>query len=361
MSNEVQTANAGADPKPVGNKNISASELIAARYKAMSVFPVVKNPLQKKEDKPNEEVPMEPEVPKEEAKQEEPKPNPEETTATEEQDVLSKDVDLESMSEAELKELAQKLGSKAVARFGELTAKRKAAEEQLAALKAEIEKREESSFEAKVKDNPYANIASKDELDSKYQEVVEVMEWAENHLDKSEDMAADDVVTNEGGKEYTKRELREVLRRARKARDVFIPDQGKQIKLAADRTTLKNTLIERAKQELPWLSGEDNDVRKQYEVLMSDDKIRGLERSNPDLAPRLPYLLAHAANSIYGRKTVESKPAPRLSPPSPVVSDSMQSNTPQSRQTAALRDISDRFTKSGSYKDFKMLRALQHS
>ena len=186
MSNEVQTANAGADPKPVGNKNISASELIAARYKAMSVFPVVKNPLQKKEDKPNEEVPMEPEVPKEEAKQEEPKPNPEETTATEEQDVLSKDVDLESMSEAELKELAQKLGSKAVARFGELTAKRKAAEEQLAALKAEIEKREESSFEAKVKDNPYANIASKDELDSKYQEVVEVMEWARSEEHTSE-------------------------------------------------------------------------------------------------------------------------------------------------------------------------------
>ena len=361
MSNEVQTANAGADQKPVGNKNLSASELIAARYKTLSAQMGAQNSPPEEPKASNEEAPKEPEPPKEEAKQEEPKSNPEEHKANEEKDVLSKDMDLESMSEAELKELAQKLGSKAVARFGELTAKRKAAEEQLASLKAEIEKRENSSFEAKVRDNPYANIASKDELDSKYQEVVEVMEWAENHLDKSEDLAADDVVTNEGGKEYTKRELREVLRRARKAKDVFIPDQGKQIKLASDRQVLKNTLIERAKQELTWLSGEDNDVRKQYEVLMSDDKIRALERSNPDLAPRLPYLLAHAANSIYGRKAVESKPAPRLSPPSPVVSDSMQSNTPQSRQTAALRDISDRFTKSGSYKDFKMLRALQHS
>lgn len=360
MSNEVQTANVGADPKPMGNKNMSASELIAARFKAMSGPPVAQNSPPVEQAEPKMEAPAEPEVKQEEAKEEEPKPIPAETKAEKEQDVLSKELDLENMSEAELKELAQKLGSKAVARFGELTAKRKAAEEQLAALKSELEKREESTFEAKVKDNPYANINSKEELDTKYQEIVEVMEWAENHLDKSEDLAADDVVTNEGGKEYTKRELREVLRRARKAKDVFIPDQGKQLKLQADRHSMRTTLVERAKQELPWLNGEDNDVRKQYEIMMGDEKLRAIERAAPDLAPRLPYLLAHAANSIYGKR-VEVKPAPRLSPPTPVVSDSVQSNTPVSRQNRALQDISDRFGKSGSYKDFKMLRALQHS
>ena len=360
MSIEVQTANAGADKKPVGNKNMSASELIAARFKALSAVPDAKNPLKEEKIAPKLEVQAEPEPPKEEPKAEEPVETPKEEMEKAEQDVLSKELDLENMSEAELKELAQKLGSKAVARFGELTAKRKAAEEQLAALKSELEKREESTFEAKVKDNPYANINSKDELDTKYQEIVEVMEWAENHLDKSEDLAADDVVTNEGGKEYTKRELREVLRRARKAKDVFIPDQGKQLKLQADRQTLKSTLVERAKQELPWLNGEDNDVRKQYEIMMGDEKLRSIERIAPDLAPRLPYLLAHAANSIYGKR-VEVKPAPRLSPPAPVISESVQSNTPQSRQGAALKDISDRFGKTGSYKDFKMLRALQIS
>lgn len=360
MSTEVQTASAGADQKPVG-KNISASELIAARVRALSGDKVVPNSPPEPKEEAKEEVPSEPEVPKEEAATEEPQPTSEEPKPAEDPEVLSKDVDLENMSEAELKELAKKLGSKAVARFGELTAKRKAAEEQLEALKAEIAKREESSFEAKVKDNPYANVTEKHELDSKYQEIVEVMEWAENHLDKSEDLAAEDVVTSENGRDYTKRELREVLRRARKAKDVFIPDQAKQLKLAADRSLMKTTLAEKAKQELTWLNGEDNDVRKQYERLMSDEKLKVLERSSPDFAAQLPYLLAHAANSIYGRRPVEPKPTVRLSPPTPVVSQTTESKTPQSRQDRALKDLSDRFGKSGSYKDFKQFRALQLS
>jgi hypothetical protein len=265
------------------------------------------------------------------------------------------------MSEAELKELSQKLGSKAVARFGELTAKRKAAEEQLATLKAEIAKREESSFEAKVKDNPYANITTKEDLDAKYQELTEVMEWAEDRLDKAEDLAAEDVVTNENGREYTKRELREVVKRARKARDVYIPDQGKQIQADKNRAELKKVLGEKAKTELPWLQGEDNDVRKQYEVLLNDPKFKAVEKAAPDFASQLPYLLAHAANSLYARRPVDTKSAARMSPPSPVVSQGAESSKPEARQSKALNDLSSRFSKTGSYKDFKAIRALQHS
>ena len=360
MSNEVQSANAGAVQKPVG-KNMSNSELIAMRYKAYTEAAKAQNPPEEPKEEAKEVVPNEPEEPKDEAKQEEPSPNPEEPKPVEGQEVLSKDYDLESMSEAELKELSQKLGSKAVARFGELTAKRKAAEEQLEALKAEIAKREESSFEAKVKDNPYANIDTKEGLDAKYQELSEVMEWAEERLDRAEDLGADDVVTNEGGKEYTKRELREIVKRARKARDVYIPDQGKQIQLAKNRAEMKQVLSEKAKTELPWLQGEDNDVRKQYEVLISDPKFKAVERALPDLAPQLPYLLAHAANSLYGRRPAETKPAARLSPPSPVVNQGAESSQPATRQSKALNDLSVRFNKSGSYKDFKAIRALQYS
>jgi len=360
MSNEVQSANAGADQKPVG-KNISNSELIAMRYKAFTEAAKATNPPDAPKEEVTEVVPNEPEEPKEEAKQEEPSLNPEEPKPAKDQEVLSKDYDLESMSEAELKELSQKLGSKAVARFGELTAKRKAAEEQLEALKAEIAKREESSFEAKVKDNPYANIESKDGLDAKYQELSEVMEWAEERLDRAEDLGADDVVTNEGGKEYTKRELREIVKRARKARDVYIPDQGKQIQLAKNRAEMKQVLSEKAKAELPWLQGEDNDVRKQYEVLVNDNKFKAVEKLLPDLAPQLPYLLAHAANSLYGRRPVDTKSTTRLSPPSPVVNQGAESSKPEARQSKALNDLSVRFNKSGTYKDFKAIRALQYS
>ena len=319
-----------------------------------------KPPEQPKEE-PKEVVPSEPEEPKVEAAQEEPAVQPEADQSAKEQKVLSKDVDLENMSEAELKELAQKLGSKAVARFGELTAKRKAAEEQLAALQAELAKRSSNQLEAKVKDNPYANIEKPEELQSKFQEVSEVIDWADDLLEKGEDLGADDVLTNVNGKDYTKREIKEALRKARKAKEVYLPDQDKQIKLANERVQFREALVERAKTELPWLSGEDNDVRKQYEAMMSDERLKNIEKMLPDVAPQLPYLLAHAANSLYARRSVDAKPSARLSPTSPVVSQSAESSKPEARQSKALNDLSNRFSKSGSYKDFKAIRALQMS
>jgi hypothetical protein len=43
------------------------------------------------------------------------------------------------------------------------------------------------------------------------------------------------------------------------------------------------------------------------------------------------------------------------------MSQSSDSNTPETRQSKALNDLSTRFSKSGSYKDFKAIRALQYS
>ena len=62
-------------------------------------------------------------------------PEKEKTVEQEEKpDVLSQVTDLDNLSDSELKDLSEKLGSRAVARFGELTAKRKAAEEKAAKL-----------------------------------------------------------------------------------------------------------------------------------------------------------------------------------------------------------------------------------
>ena len=342
-------------------KNISNSELIAMRYRAMSDVQKVQNTPPQQQQESKEVAPNDVEVPKEEERQEEPVPIQPESNIKEEQRVLSKDVDLDSMSEVELKELSQKLGSKAVARYGELTAKRKAAEEQLEALKADIAKRNSNQLQATVKDNPYANIDNATELKSKYQEVTEVIDWSEDLLEKGEDLGADDVLTNVNGKDYSKREIKEALRKARKAKEIYLPDQDKQIKVGEERKSFKEALINQAKTELPWLQGEDNDVRKQYEAMISDGRLKDIEKIIPELAPQLPYLLAHAANSMYARRSVDVKATSRLSPPSLVVSQSTDSNKPETRQSKALSDLSSRFGKSGSYKDFKAIRALQHS
>ena len=362
MPNEVQTANAGAVQNPVVQSNMSTSGFAALRYRAkMEAAKAQKSP----EPQPVLEEPKPVEEPQPEVVEQnkEPVEQTEEAAPQEEAKVLSKDVELENMSEAELKELAQKLGSKAVARFGELTAKRKAAEEQLVALQAELARREEKApLEAKVENNPYAAINTPDELQSKYQEVNEVIEWAEDILDRGEDLAADDVVANVNGKEYTKRDVKEAMRKARKARDTYLPAQNKEIKLMQDRNALKQVLVERSKTELPWMQGEDNDVRKQYEAMIADERLKGIEKLLPDLAPQLPYILAHAANSMYARKPVDTaKVNPKLSPPSPISGHSMETMQPEGRQGKALKDLSERFGQSNSYKDFLKLRALQHT
>ena len=360
MSTEVQTANAGAAQKPVNQSNISASNFVTQRYKAqMEAAKAQKSP----PPPPVEEKPIpEPEAAEPTEQHQEPVPESPSADVQEEAKVLSKDVEMENMSEAELKELASKLGSKAVARFGELTAKRRAAEEQLAQLQAELARREEASpLEAKVENNPYASVATPDELQTKFTEVNEVIDWAEDLLDRSEDLAADDVVANVNGKEYTKRDVKDAARKARKARDTYLPAQHKEIKLAQDRTVLRQALVDRSKSELSWMQGDDNDIRKQYEAMMSDERLKGLEKALPDLAPQIPYLLAHAANSLYARRPVDVKPSVKLSPNSPIINQSADSLKPEVRQNKALKDLSERFGKSSSYKDFTKLRALQHT
>lgn len=360
MSSEVQTANAGAVQKPVNTSNISASGFVAQRYKAqMEAAKAQKS----QTPPPVEEKPI-PEAKAEEPIEEIKEPSQEVVSAEsqEEAKVLSQEVDIENMSEAELKELASKLGSKAVARFGELTAKRRAAEEQLAQLKAEIARSAEASpLEAKVENNPYASVSTPEDLQVKLTEVSEVIDWAEDLLDRSEDLAADDVVANVNGKEYTKRDVKDAARKARKARDTYLPAQHKEIKLAQDRMVLRQALVERSKSELSWMQGEDNDIRKQYEAMMGDERLKGLEKVLPDLAPQIPYLLAHAANSLYARKPVDVKPSVKLAPNSPIINQSADSLKPEVRQSKALKDLGERFGKSSSYKDFTKLRALQHS
>ena len=127
-----------------------------------------------------------------------------EEEATEEtegsEDVLSQ-LDLDDMSEDDLRELADKLGSRAVARFGELTAKRKAAEERLAQMEAKLQEKTNPLETKKVDNNPYSNLDSVDKLQDKAQEVEQVVEWAEDIIFESDGYAADDVVTEIEGKE----------------------------------------------------------------------------------------------------------------------------------------------------------------
>ena len=269
------------------------------------------------------------------------------------------------MSEAELRELADKLGSRAVARFGELTAKRKQAEEQLNALKQELANREsqKNPLETKrIENNPFADIDSVEKLQGKASEIDEAIEWAEDVLWTNEHLAADDIVATVDGKEITKAQVRKVMRDAQKARKDFLPAQLSELQARQQRAAAKQQLSEAIRTELDWMQGEDNDTRKQFEILRESPLLKQAIKAVPDLEPYMEYMVAHAANSIYGRKPVnETRPSARINPPSIQVSSSAQSEQPEPRAAKAVKDIQQRFSTSGATQDFIALRALQHS
>lgn len=357
MSQEVTKPIAGGEESPVEKSNITASEFAQMRAQRYAK-PPEKAP---EEAKPEEKTePKEPEKKEDAEKQSVEAP---ETKEPEAKEVHSKEVDLEAMTEAELKELGEKLGSRAVSRFGELTAKRKAAEEQLAALKAELAKRQEGDplSDGRHKDNPYKSIKTVEELQAKTREVDEVIEWADEVLWNSDHLGADDVVANVEGKELTKASVRKALRDAQKARREHLPAQFRELQAANDRKALKASLDGAARKELEWMGGEDNDVRKQYEALNKSPVLRKAIEAVPELEPYVDYLVAHAANSIYGRKSIEISPkvAPAITPPSTPKSSIPQPEKQESRETKKEADYQKRFKETSDVGDFIALRTAQ--
>ena len=358
MTEEIATADAEAGKISVDKSNISVTDFAQRRIGELA--PGTEQPQDEEAEEvieqETEEV-LEESVDTEEAETSEESP--------ESEDVLSQ-LDLDDMSEEDLRELADKLGSRAVARFGELTAKRKAAEEKLTQLEARLKEKPNPLETKKVENNPYGNLDTIEKLQQKAAEVDQVVEWAEDLIFESDGYGADDVVTEVEGKEWTKKDVRQSLLRARKAQKTFLPDQLSKVQLRAEGEVLTKQFDSQAKQELSWLEGDDNDLRKQFEATVGDERFKKLKsvlkRESPDIAAQLDYWFAHATNSIHGRKPVEvNKKSPTLNPPKTGNPASAQSEKGMGRTAKALKELDARFKTTGSAKDFAALRKLKMS
>ena len=356
MTEEIATADAEAGKISVDKTNISVTDF--AQKRIGDLTPGTEQP---QEQEAEEVIEQETEEVIEESVDTEEAEAAEESQESE--DVLSQ-LDLDEMSEDDLRELADKLGSRAVARFGELTAKRKAAEEKLTQLEARLKEKPNPLETKKVENNPYGNLDTIEKLQQKAAEVDQVIEWAEDLIFESDGYGADDVVTEVEGKEWTKKDVRQALLRARKAQKTFLPDQLSKVQLRAEGEVLTKQFNSQAKQELSWLEGEDNDLRKRFEATVGDERFKKLKsvlkRETPDIAAQLDYWFAHATNSIHGRKLVEvSKKSPTLNPPKTGNPASAQSEKGMGRTAKALKELEARFKSTGSANDFAALRKLK--
>lgn len=352
MDNDNATANAEAGLQSVVG-NISASDYALKRAQQLMGSP-----------QPEVEQPVDKEVIEVETVDEGTVELVEETEEViESEGNVHSQLDLDEMSEDELKELSEKLGSRAVARFGELTAKRKAAEEKLAQLQNQLKENSSNPLqqEDKIEDNPYKEVSSLSDLQEKATENNQVIEWAEDVLFDSDDYGANDVVAEIEGKELTKSEVRKALKNARKSRDKYLPSQLKQIQAKEHGVQLKQMFQQQAETELDWMKGEDNDTRKQYEAIVSDPRFKDLEKTlPPEVSAQLPYLMAHAANSMYNRKVVQdTASSPRVKPNSSPMSAAAQSEKASTRANKSLIEAKKRYQQTGNTSDFIKLRTLK--
>jgi hypothetical protein len=286
----------------------------------------------------------------------------EEASTEESKDVLSQ-MDLDNMSEEQLQEVSKKLGTKAVARFGELTARRKQAEERMAKLEQELAsiKNDRENQVPEVKDNPLKKVSDAKVLKEHNDSAREVIEWAEALLDDHEDAKSNDVIAEVDGKQYTKVEIKKNLRQSRDMVNKFVPARAaelqKQMRVKQDTHAFQRKAIT----EFPWMKDKNNATTKRYHAMVNDKRLANLAETNPELSAQMPYLLAHAANSMFQRRPVstDASKKPSITPPKSTPGTTATPERKDSSVSASQKEMAQRFNKTGSTNDYIALRTLQ--
>jgi len=328
--------------------NLSMAEYAANLLKAQSEEEQPESP--EEELEPSEEA-EESEEPEETQSTEEPE-EPEESESTEPNTVLSKfNIDLDSLSEEETKELAKKLSLSAVKRFGDLTAQKKALAAENAELQAQAQaKPEPANTESPsfLKDNALHNVNDVQALGKEVENLTTLIEWAEEGLENEVeyDDNGDEYVAKDGDKTYTKADLRRIRANARKVLRKDAPARQKWIE---ERTQSDQHAI----QTFDFLSdGESED----YKLFMQ-------AKNNPLYKPLVEHLpngnfalglMIEGMKSVQARQVNASKPKPK--PKAPVASaeaGSAKPRTENSQRKKALQSAKDKFEKSGNMADYQ--------
>lgn len=219
-----------------------------------------------------------------------------------ESDEVEPELDILSLSTEQIQELAKKGKSRLLHRIGELTAQKKALEEKINTQPAPVQT-------PAVKQSEIPDIIRKidtvEGLQNKYQELEQVLETTDALLAEYEDYRADDIIDVDG-QQFPKSEIRKANLNARKAITKYLPAQNAEIVRIGQRVQLEQHLTGLIAQEIPDIAKENSELGKQYRAMVNDPLVEQVRRLIPDLAPQLPYLLAHAARSLHTTQKIKS-------------------------------------------------------
>jgi len=276
-------------------------------------------------------------------------------------DVLSKfkDLDLDSLSEEESKELAKHLNASAIKRFGKLTAQKHALLAENQELQAQVEQApvpaEQPAF---LKDNALHNVNDINALTKEVENLNTLMEWADEGMENEVeyDDAGNEYVVKDGDKTYTKSDLRRIKANAKKILRKDAPARQAWIKE-------RQASDQQAAQTFEFLSdGESEDYKMFMQVKASPlykPLVEHLPNSNFALG-----LMVEGLKAVKARQANAGQPKKLKKPTAPVASTEAGASKPRSegsKHKKAVQAAHAKFEKSGNIADYQQYIKLKRS
>ena len=346
------------DSETLGDGNVSMAEFADQLLKSRQAKEAEPEPTES-EDEPAEET-AEPTESLEDQFVEEIEAEEETSEQTEPQNVLSKfNIDLDSLSEEESRELAKSLNASAVKRFGRLTAQKKALLAENAELQAQAQQAQQpvsSELPEFLKDNALHNVADENALLKEVENLQTLIEWADEGMDNEVqyDDNGNEYVLKDGEKTYTKAELKSIQKEARKILRKDAPARQKWIKE-------RSQSDQQAVQTFQFLGEPESDDYK----LFMQVKASPLYKPLVDYLPNSNFalgLMVEGMKAVQSRQAQASKPKPK--PKAPVASaeaGSSRPKTPQAKKNKEVDAAKRKFDASGSMADYQTYIKLKRA
>ena len=348
-----------ANSETLGDGNVSMAEFADQLLKSRQAKEAEPEPTES-EDEPADET-AEPTESLEDQSVEETEAEEETSEQTEPQDVLSKkfNIDLDSLSEEESRELAKSLNASAVKRFGRLTAQKKALLAENAELQAQAQQAQQpvsSELPEFLKDNALHNVADEAALLKEVENLQTLIEWADEGMDNEAqyDDNGNEYVLKDGDKTYTKAELKRIQKNARKILRKDAPARQKWIKE-------RSQSDQQAVQTFQFLGEPESDDYKLFMQVKASPLYKPLVEYLPNSNFALG-LMVEGMKAVQARQAEAGKPKPK--PKAPVASaeaGSSRPKTPQAKKNKEVDAAKRKYEASGSMVDYQTYIKLKRA
>jgi hypothetical protein len=275
-------------------------------------------------------------------------------------DVLSKfNIDLDSLSEEETKNLAKQLNASAIKRFGKLTAQKNALLAENQELQQQVEQApvpaEQPAF---LKDNALHNVTDVNALSKEVENLNTLIEWADEGMENEVeyDDAGNEYVVKDGDKTYTKADLRRIKANAKKILRKDAPARQAWIKE-------RQSSDQQAVQTFEFLSDAESEDYKMFMQVKQSPLYKPLVDHLPNSNFALG-LMVEGLKAVKARQANAGQPKKLKKPTAPVASTEAGASKPRSegsKHKKAIQAAHAKFEKSGNIADYQQYIKLKRS